>query len=74
MKQALVCGASGFIGGHLVKRLKDEGYRVHGMDIKFHKYTESPADEFVKGNLWLIDVILRVLFSLGINIYKSIII
>ena len=51
MKQALVCGAGGFIGGHLVKRLKAEGYWVRGVDIKTHKYSESHADEFVLGDL-----------------------
>jgi len=51
MKTALVCGAGGFIGGHLVKRLKNEGYWVRGVDLKYHEYIKSPADEFVKGDL-----------------------
>ena len=51
MKTALVCGAGGFIGGHLVKRLKNEGYFVRGVDIKCHEYVEPPADDFVKGDL-----------------------
>ena len=51
MKTALVCGAGGFIGGHLVKRLKDEGYWVRGADIKEHEFSVLPADEFVKGDL-----------------------
>jgi len=46
MKTAVVCGAGGFIGGHLVKRLKKEGYWVRGVDIKKHEYCRSPADEF----------------------------
>jgi len=46
MKTALVCGAGGFIGGHLVQRLKDEGYWVRGVDIKTHEYRETAADEF----------------------------
>lgn len=50
-KRALVCGAGGFIGGHLVKRLKDEGYWVRGVDIKAHEFCESPADDFVVGDL-----------------------
>jgi len=45
-KSALVCGAGGFIGSHLVKRLKDEGYCVRGVDIKFHEFGETAADEF----------------------------
>jgi nucleoside-diphosphate-sugar epimerase len=46
MKTALVCGAGGFIGGHLVQRLKDEGYWVRGVDMKAHEYRETAADEF----------------------------
>lgn len=51
MKTALVCGAGGFIGGHLVKRLKREGYWVRGVDIKHHEFTLSVADEFLKLDL-----------------------
>ncbi|MBC9032790.1 NAD-dependent epimerase/dehydratase family protein [Sphingomonas sp. JC676] len=51
MKTALVCGAGGFIGGHLVKRLKREGFWVRGVDLKFHEYAESEADDFVVGDL-----------------------
>lgn len=47
MKKALVCGAGGFIGGHLVKKLKREGYWVRGVDIKEHEFAPSQADEFV---------------------------
>jgi len=51
MKRALVCGAGGFIGGHMVKRLKQEGYWVRGVDIKEHEFAELPADDFVVGDL-----------------------
>jgi nucleoside-diphosphate-sugar epimerase len=47
MKRALVCGAGGFIGGHLVKRLKREGYWVRGVDIKEHEFAQTAADEFL---------------------------
>ncbi|MBM3749304.1 MAG: NAD-dependent epimerase/dehydratase family protein, partial [Acidobacteria bacterium] len=47
MKTALVCGAGGFIGGHLVKRLKAEGYWVRGVDIKEHEFAPTSADEFL---------------------------
>ena len=47
MKRALVCGAGGFICGHLVKRLKNEGYWVRGVDIKKHEFCELAADEFL---------------------------
>ena len=51
MKQAFVLGAGGFIGGHLVKRLKREGFWVRGVDLKFHEYGETVADDFVIGDL-----------------------
>ena len=47
MKKALVCGAGGFIAGHLVEKLKCEGYWVRGVDIKRHEYARSQADEFL---------------------------
>jgi len=47
MKRALVCGAGGFIGNHLVKRLKADGYWVRGVDTKAHEFTTSAADEFL---------------------------
>lgn len=47
MKKALVCGAGGFIGGHLVKKLKREGYWVRGVDIKPHEFSPNTADEFL---------------------------
>ena len=47
MKKALVCGAGGFIGGHLVKKLKTEGYWVRGVDIKEHEFAPTAADEFL---------------------------
>jgi len=50
-KTALVCGAGGFIGGHLVNRLKDEGYWVKGVDLKENEYGNDRADEFVIGDL-----------------------
>jgi nucleoside-diphosphate-sugar epimerase len=47
MKKALVCGAGGFIGGHLVKKLQKEGYWVRGVDIKPHEWSPNAADEFL---------------------------
>lgn len=51
MKKALVLGAGGFIGGHLVKRLKREGFWVRGVDLKFHEHAETQADDFLIGDL-----------------------
>ncbi|MGD1070144.1 MAG: NAD-dependent epimerase/dehydratase family protein [Bryobacteraceae bacterium] len=50
-QKVLVAGAGGFIGGHLVKRLKMEGYWVRGVDLKRHEYSETAADEFIVGDL-----------------------
>ena len=50
-KTALVCGAGGFIGGHLVKRLKREGFWVRGVDLKFNEHADTEADDFVIGDL-----------------------
>jgi nucleoside-diphosphate-sugar epimerase len=46
MKKILVCGAGGFIGSHLVERLKKEGHYVVGVDLKEPLYSKSLADEF----------------------------
>lgn len=51
MKTALVCGAGGFIGGHLVKKLKREGYWVRGVDIKAHEFAPTQADDFLQLDL-----------------------
>ncbi len=51
MKKALVCGAGGFIGSHLVKRLKSEGFWVRGVDLKYPEFSETAADDFVIGDL-----------------------
>jgi nucleoside-diphosphate-sugar epimerase len=51
MKKALVLGAGGFIGSHLVKRLKSEGFWVRGVDLKNPEFSETAADEFVVGDL-----------------------
>ena len=53
MKTALVLGAGGFIGGHMVKRLKSEGYWVRGVDKKLHEHEYSHADDFQLADLTL---------------------
>src|SRR5688572_6989129 len=50
-KRALVLGAGGFIGGHLVRKLKHEGFWVRGVDLKFSEYWDVDADDFVIGDL-----------------------
>lgn len=51
MKRALVCGAGGFIGSHIVKRLKREGFWVRGVDLKYPEFAPTEADDFVIGDL-----------------------
>ena len=47
----LVCGAGGFIGHHMVRRLKKEGFRVCGVDLKRPEFSETEADDFIIGDL-----------------------
>ncbi|MGC9197072.1 MAG: NAD-dependent epimerase/dehydratase family protein [Syntrophobacteraceae bacterium] len=51
MRQALVCGAGGFIGSHMVERLKAEGFWVRGIDIKYPEFAATVADDFIIGDL-----------------------
>ena len=48
MRRALVCGAGGFVAGHLVKKLKREGYWVRGVDIKEHEFAPTAAEAPIK--------------------------
>ena len=61
VRTALVCGAGGFIGSHLVKRLKDEGFWVRGVDLSLPAYSSSPADDFVVADLRERDVVEAVI-------------
>jgi nucleoside-diphosphate-sugar epimerase len=61
IKKALVLGAGGFIGSHMVKRLRSEGYWVRGVDLKRPEYSPTEANEFVQGDLRDIDFVRRVL-------------
>ncbi len=51
IKRALVCGAGGFIGSHLVKNLKQDGYWVRGVDLKYPEFGASAADDFIIADL-----------------------
>lgn len=61
MKKAVVLGAGGFIGSHLVKRLKSEGYWVRGVDLKAPEYSNTEADDFVIGDLRDVKVVNQVI-------------
>ena len=60
-KTALVLGAGGFIGSHMVKRLRSEGYWVRGVDLKRPEFSETEAHEFVQGDLRDLNFVERVL-------------
>jgi nucleoside-diphosphate-sugar epimerase len=74
MKTALVLGAGGFIGSHMVKRLKSEGYWVRGVDLKHPDFSKSAADEFVTGDLRDYSFVERVIQYKGEqgNFYNSV--
>ena len=61
MKTALVLGAGGFIGSHMVTRLREDGYWVRGVDLKTPEFSETDANEFVYGDLRDVNFVRRVL-------------
>jgi GDP-D-mannose 3',5'-epimerase len=73
-KTALVLGAGGFIGSHMVKRLREEGYWVRGVDLKYPEYSVSQANEFVIGDLRDVNLVRRAVRFTGYlgNFYKDI--
>lgn len=62
MKTALVLGAGGFIGSHMVKRLKKDGYWVRGVDLKYPEFSKTEADEFIIGDLRHSSVVSEIMF------------
>ncbi len=60
-KTGLVLGAGGFIGSHMVKRLRKEGYWVRGVDLKYPEYADTEANEFIQGDLRDVDFVRRVI-------------
>src|SRR6188508_3052654 len=69
-KLALVCGAGGFIGHLLVRRLKREGFWVRGTDLKFPRFSETEADDFVIGDLRDPDFVRQVIDRRFDEIYQ----
>ncbi len=67
---ALVCGAGGFIGHHLVRLLKSQGFWVRGVDLKFPRFGETEADDFVVGDLRDQDLVSRVVDRSFTEIYQ----
>jgi len=60
-KTALVLGAGGFIGSHMVRKLRSEGYWVRGVDLKFPEFSQSEANEFIQGDLRDVTFVERVI-------------
>jgi len=60
-KTALVLGAGGFIGSHMVKRLRKEGYWVRGVDLKYPEFSKTEANEFICGDLRDVEIVRRVI-------------
>ena len=73
-KTALVLGAGGFIGSHMVKRLREEGYWVRGVDLKYPEFSSTKAHEFIRGDLRDISIVRRVIRFTGYlgNFYEQI--
>jgi len=73
-KTALVLGAGGFIGSHMVKRLKSEGYWVRGVDLKRPEFSPTEADEFIQGDLRDVSFVRRCIRFTGYlgNFYQQI--
>ena len=75
MKSALVLGAGGFIGSHMVTRLKREGFWVRGVDLKSPEYSPSNADEFIIGDLRDVNTVKKVLlieFQGNVNTFDQV--
>ncbi|MCF8276216.1 MAG: NAD-dependent epimerase/dehydratase family protein [Flavobacteriales bacterium] len=70
MKVAIVLGAGGFIGSHLVSRLKSEGYFVKGVDLKYPEYAETEADEFILGDLRHASVVAHSILEGADEVYQ----
>jgi GDP-D-mannose 3', 5'-epimerase len=73
-KTALVLGAGGFIGSHMVERLKSEGYWVRGVDLKYPEFSGTKAHEFVQGDLRDVNFVRRCIRFKGYlgNFYASV--
>jgi nucleoside-diphosphate-sugar epimerase len=63
MKTALVLGAGGFIGSHLVKKLKSEGFWVRGVDLKYPEFEKTVADDFIIGDLRDPQIVSKIMFA-----------
>ena len=67
MKSALILGAGGFIGSHMARRLKNEGYFVRGVDLKYPEFSETSCDEFFIADLRILENIYKALNLTGLD-------
>jgi nucleoside-diphosphate-sugar epimerase len=72
MKTALVLGAGGFIGSHMVRRLKSEGYWVRGADLKYPDFSVSSADHFVIADLSVYENVENIIDPMGVAAFDEI--
>lgn len=70
MKTALVLGAGGFIGSHLVKNLKEDRFWVRAVDLKKPEYWNTYADDFIVGDLRNKDVVEKILNKKFDQVYQ----
>ncbi|MDD3859058.1 MAG: NAD-dependent epimerase/dehydratase family protein [Bacteroidales bacterium] len=70
MKKALVLGGGGFIGSHLVKKLKEEGFWVRGADLKYPEFVKTHADDFIIGDLRIQTICDKVLDQYFDEVYQ----
>lgn len=71
MKKALVLGGGGFIGSHMVKKLKKEGYWVRAVDLKYPEFSKTEADEFIIGDLTIASVVAKAMYISGKDRFES---
>ena len=72
MKTAAVLGGGGFIGNHLVNSLKDEGYWVRAVDLKYPEYQKTRADEFIQGDLKIRAIVQEALFAVRLPLVSEV--
>jgi nucleoside-diphosphate-sugar epimerase len=72
MKTALVLGAGGFIGSHMVRRLKSEGYWVTGADLKYPEFSKTEADVFFKTDLSVYENVENIIYLIDVIAFDEI--
>ena len=63
MKRWIVCRAGGFIGAHLVRKLKEKKYWVRDIGLKYPEFSQTESDKFNKGDLTDMNVVRKIVPS-----------